>query len=120
MLGLLECGANGQDGIRVLGHRGHLVLRFLRTSLQRYDLTSCFGLKVINDPLNRLDRADTRMTNNTNYIAYMMISITILPPFHSKSHAGRMVTLRVNTTNQCLIILAMDATGTMQELRIIT
>ena len=31
-----------------------------------------------------------------------------------------MVTLRVNTTNQGLTILAMGATGTMQELRIIT
>ena len=28
-----------------------------------------------------------------------------------------MVTLRVNTTNQGLTILAMGATGTMQELR---
>ena len=38
----------------------------------------------------------------------------VLPRFHSESATGRMVTLRVNTTN-LIIILAMGTTGTIQE-----
>ena len=43
----------------------------------------------------------------------------LLIRFDRKGNTGRQVTLRVNTINQGLIILAMGATGTMQELRII-